>query len=179
VDANLFNGDYYEQKVIVENEGNDYDPSTNTLQKIDFRSPPLQLANACLVDQLVGVLIGKVSGINGLLDPVHVRRTLETIHKHNFHRSLHNHFNHMRTFALGDEAATVMASYPHGDRPEVPFPYYTEVMTGFEYTAAIHMLYEGMTEQGLELMQAGVHATTAIGAAHLTRLNGAIIMPAP
>ena len=41
-----------------------------------------------------------------------------------------------------------MASYP-GERPEFPFPYFTEVMTGFEYTAAIGMLYEGLTEDGL------------------------------
>jgi hypothetical protein len=41
-----------------------------------------------------------------------------------------------------------MAGYPDG-RPANPFPYFTEVMTGFEYTAAIGMLYEGLTEEGL------------------------------
>jgi len=41
-----------------------------------------------------------------------------------------------------------MAGYPDG-RPANPFPYFTEVMTGFEYTAAVGMLYEGMTEEGL------------------------------
>ncbi|MCX6561521.1 MAG: hypothetical protein NTZ26_13525, partial [Candidatus Aminicenantes bacterium] len=52
------------------------------------------------------------------------------------------------TFALGDEAALLMAGYPDG-RPDNPFPYFTEVMTGFEYTAAIGMLYEGKTAEGL------------------------------
>ncbi|MCK7489588.1 MAG: non-lysosomal glucosylceramidase [Anaerotruncus sp.] len=33
-------------------------------------------------------------------------------------------------------------SYPK-DRPAKPFPYFTEVMTGFEYAAAVGMLYEG------------------------------------
>jgi len=28
-------------------------------------------------------------------------------------------------------------------------PYFNEVMTGFEYAAAVHMLYEGLVEQGL------------------------------
>jgi hypothetical protein len=42
-----------------------------------------------------------------------------------------------------------MASYPHS-RPANPFPYFTEVMTGFEYAAAIGMLYEGQTENGLK-----------------------------
>jgi len=41
-----------------------------------------------------------------------------------------------------------MASYPDG-RPAVPFPYFPEVMTGFEYTAAAGMLYEGDTANGL------------------------------
>ena len=45
-----------------------------------------------------------------------------------------------------------MAGYPEGKRPQTPFPYFAEVMTGFEYTAAIHMLYEGMTEEGLKVI---------------------------
>lgn len=47
----------------------------------------------------------------------------------------------------------LMASYPRGRRPARPFPYYGEAMTGFEYTAAVHMLYEGMTKQGLEVFK--------------------------
>ena len=42
-----------------------------------------------------------------------------------------------------------MASYP-GERPAAPFPYFTEVMTGFEYTAAVGMLQEGLEKQGLQ-----------------------------
>lgn len=69
--------------------------------------------------------------------------------KYNYKSSLAEHFNCLRTFALGDESALLMASYPKG-RPTNPFPYFTEVMTGFEYTAAIGMLYEGQTESGLK-----------------------------
>ena len=42
-----------------------------------------------------------------------------------------------------------MAAYP-GSRPVNPFPYFTEVMTGFEYTAAVGMLQEGQTWNGLQ-----------------------------
>ena len=45
-----------------------------------------------------------------------------------------------------------MASYPRS-RPLNPFPYFTEVMTGFEYVAAIGMLYEGQTENGLKCIK--------------------------
>jgi hypothetical protein len=74
--------------------------------------------------------------------------------RHNFRTHLYHHFNHLRTFALNDESALLMASYPRGRRPKRPFPYYNEVMTGFEYVAAIHMLYEGQTADGLKCISA-------------------------
>jgi hypothetical protein len=54
----------------------------------------------------------------------------------------------MRSFALGEERALLMASFPKS-RPAFPFPYFPEAMTGFEYTAAIGLLYEGQNEDGL------------------------------
>ena len=45
-----------------------------------------------------------------------------------------------------------MASWPKG-RLEVPFPYFAEAMTGFEYCAAVGMLYEGMTADGLKCIK--------------------------
>jgi hypothetical protein len=56
----------------------------------------------------------------------------------------------MRNYVLGDEKALVMASYPRGNRPKRPFPYFNEVLTGFEYSAAIGMIYEGMDTEGFD-----------------------------
>jgi hypothetical protein len=53
---------------------------------------------------------------------------------------------------LGDEKALLMASWPNG-RPKVPFPYFSEVMTGFEYAAAVGMMYEGMQPEGIEVVK--------------------------
>jgi hypothetical protein len=53
---------------------------------------------------------------------------------------------------MGDESALLMASYPK-DRPKNPFSYFTEVMTGFEYTAAVGMLYEDQVEDGLKCIR--------------------------
>ena len=39
-------------------------------------------------------------------------------------------------------------------RPVRPFPYFNEVMTGFEYTAATGLLQTGDTEAGLEIIRA-------------------------
>ena len=55
-----------------------------------------------------------------------------------------------RTFALNDEAALVICDYGKAERPEIPFPYYAEVMTGFEYSTAALMLYSGMVNEGVE-----------------------------
>jgi len=74
--------------------------------------------------------------------------------KHNFKKDLYAHFNHLRSFALCEESALLMATYPKGRRPQQPFPYCNEVMTGFEYTAAVHMLYEGLIADGLKVIQA-------------------------
>ncbi len=46
-----------------------------------------------------------------------------------------------------------MASYPRGNRPTRPFPYFNEVMTGFEYTAALGMIAEGMEDEGIQVIK--------------------------
>ena len=116
-------------------------------------NPDYQLGEGCLVDQLVGQFLAHVCGLGYLVDEQNVKATLDGIMKYNFREDLSDHFNCMRTYALADESALLMASYPKS-RPENPFPYFTEAMTGFEYTAAIGMLYEGQTENGLKCIQA-------------------------
>ena len=44
----------------------------------------------------------------------------------------------------------VICDYGKAERPRIPFPYYAEVMTGFEYSTAAHMLYAGMIREGVE-----------------------------
>ncbi|UOY04935.1 glycoside hydrolase family 116 protein [Muricauda sp. SCSIO 64092] len=47
-----------------------------------------------------------------------------------------------------------MGYYPEGKREARPFPNYSEVMTGFEYSTSAHTIYEGLLEQGLEVFSA-------------------------
>jgi non-lysosomal glucosylceramidase len=114
--------------------------------------PEYQLGEGCLVDQLVGQYVAHICGLGYLVDSANIRATLNSIMKYNYRDNLSDHFNCFRSFALGDEAALLMASYPY-TRPENPFPYFTEVMTGFEYTAAVGMLYEGLEEDGLKCIR--------------------------
>jgi uncharacterized protein (DUF608 family) len=149
IDSALFNGEYYIHQVVPPRDKSTIAPSLLVgMGSSDFSNPDYQLGNGCLVDQLIGQMMAHVCGLGYLTKPAHVRTTLQSIMKYNYMESLADHFNCLRTFALGNESALLMASYPKG-RPKNPFPYFTEVMTGFEYTAAIGMLYEGQTENGL------------------------------
>jgi hypothetical protein len=72
--------------------------------------------------------------------------------KRNFVPRFDNVFNNMRSYVMDRESGLIMASWPKG-RLKVPFPYFAESMSGFEYTAAIGMLYEGQRENGLKCIQ--------------------------
>jgi uncharacterized protein (DUF608 family) len=148
-DENLFNGEYYIHKIIVPDKEDIPEEQLVGMGSADYGNPDYQLGEGCLVDQLVGQYLAHVCGLGYLLKKENVAKTLESIMKYNYKSDLSDHFNCFRSYALGDEAALLMASYPKS-RPVNPFPYFTEVMTGFEYTAAIGMLYEGQTDDGLK-----------------------------
>ena len=148
-DETLFNGEYYEQIIQTAEKKEDILMKTVASGKAYISDPPYQLGKGCLVDQLIGQYMAHVYGLGYLVKPENVQKTLNSIMKYNYRPTMLNHFNNMRSYALGDESALLMASYPRGGRPKIPFPYYSEVMTGFEYTAAIGMLYEGQNQNGL------------------------------
>ena len=153
IDANLFNGEYYEHEIRPPKDKSDIAPSLLIgMGAKDPTRPDYQLGSGCLVDQLVGQYMAHVCGLGYLLEPANVSKTMAGIMKYNLREGMYRHFNCMRSFAMGDESALLMASYPK-DRPKNPFSYFTEVMTGFEYTAAVGMLYEDQIEDGLKCMQ--------------------------
>jgi uncharacterized protein (DUF608 family) len=150
IDANLFNGEYYVQQVKGQPRSTIPQALLNTMGSDNTERPEYQMGTGCLVDQLVGQYQADVCGLGPLVDPAHVRATLESILRYNYKRELAAHQAVQRTFALNDESALVIADYARGERPAVPFPYYAEVMTGFEYTAAAQMIFTGLAREGVE-----------------------------
>ncbi|HSH19949.1 MAG TPA: GH116 family glycosyl-hydrolase [Draconibacterium sp.] len=145
-DENLFNGEYYEHMVL--------DPETKK-EITDYSAPNMpkyQLAKGCLVDQLVGQYMAHICGLGYLASEENIKTTLKSILKYNSMESMENHFNNMRSYALGKESALLMASWPKG-RPKIPFPYFSEVMTGFEYAAAVGMMFEEMQPEGISVVK--------------------------
>ncbi len=155
MDEHLFNGEYYEQEVRPPASPDAVLPATRlNMGAADPARPDFQLGRGCLVDQLVGQYLAHAAGLGHLLEPSRVRSALRSILRYNRRAALYDHVNHMRTYALNDESALLMASYPRGCRPESPFPYFSEAMTGFEYCAAVHMIYEGLRKEGLRAIAA-------------------------
>jgi non-lysosomal glucosylceramidase len=153
IDANLFNGEYYVQKVRGWPQSDIAPSLRSTMGSDDTEKPQFQVGEGCLVDQMVGQYLASVAGLGALLDKSNIRATLASIHRYNYKRTLLEHNSVQRTFALNDEAAMVICDYGKAPRPRIPFPYYAEIMTGFEYSTAAHMLYEGMVPEGVEAIR--------------------------
>ncbi|MBV8550478.1 MAG: hypothetical protein JOY54_04205 [Acidobacteriaceae bacterium] len=150
LDANLFNGSYYVQKIAAHPASTIAKGLRSGMGADDPEHPQYQVGEGCLVDQLLGQYLADVAGLGQLIDPGHVKTTLDSIYRYNHKPNLFDHECVQRTFALNDEAAMIICDYANAERPKIPFPYYAEVMTGFEYSTAALMLYRGMTDRGLE-----------------------------
>ena len=155
MDEVLFNGDYFHHKIIPTLDVETIHPGLrhSNMGASNMAEPELQLGDGCLVDQLVGQFLAHICGLGYLSNQDNQKMALSSIRKWNHRDEFYSEFNHMRNFVLGDEKALLVASYPQGNRPLRPFPYFSEVMTGFEYTAAVGMIYEDQIEEGLEIIK--------------------------
>jgi uncharacterized protein (DUF608 family) len=158
MDADLWAGEFYVQKVRNPAPGDSikahYDPRHPPALREGEDQPRYQYGAGCLSDQMLGQWFAHVVGLGYLLPEEHVRTTMRSIFRHNFKPDLSAHDNCQRTYALNGEGGLLACSWPNGGRPRYPFPYADEVWTGIEYQAAAHLMYEGMVEEGLAIVQA-------------------------
>ncbi len=153
LDANLFNGEYYVQKVRGVQKEQIAAVLRSQMGSEDTETPNYQVGEGCLVDQLVGQYLADVAGLGPLVDPARIRKTLESIHHYNFRRDMFHHDSVQRTYVVNDEAALVICDYGKAERPRIPFPYYAEAWTGHEYSAASEMIYAGLVREGVECFE--------------------------
>ncbi|MGC1296584.1 MAG: GH116 family glycosyl hydrolase, partial [Alloacidobacterium sp.] len=126
---------------------------TSDMGSENTEMPEYQVGSGCLIDQLVGQYLTGIGGMKPLISDEHLRATLRSIYRYNYKRSLVDHDNVERTYALNDEAAVVVCDYGKAERPHIPFPYYAEAWTGTEYTAAALMMPWGMAAEGIEIVR--------------------------
>lgn len=116
--------------------------------------PKYQYGEGCLSDQLLGQYLAHVAGLGYVLDSSHVRVAMKSIYNYNFRKSMAAFPNVQRVYAVNDEAGLLLCSWPHGNRPALPFVYSDEVWTGIEYQVAASLIYNGWIREGLEMVRA-------------------------
>jgi uncharacterized protein (DUF608 family) len=134
----MFNGEYFEQ----------------ALDCTAPDAPKYQHGRGCLSDQMFGQWSAHVAGLGYLYGQEIVRSSMASVFRHNFRAPLGDHANMQRIYAVADEDALLLCSWPRGGRPAFPFPYSDEAWTGIEYQVASHLIHEGMMEEGIAIVRA-------------------------
>jgi hypothetical protein len=102
----------------------------------------------------LGFWIAKVAGLGDIADTEKVKSHLLAIHKYNLKHDLSEHANPQRpSFAMSDDGGLLLCSWPRGGALSLPFVYSNEVWTGIEYQVASHLMFEGLVEEGLEIVR--------------------------
>lgn len=165
-DEKLFNGEYYQQDIDLNDIGilKRYAGSTAALNgggavevywNAEAKEIKYQFGEGCAADQQLGQWHALLCGLGDILDQDHSRAALEAVYRHNYKPTLRDHFNPCRIYATGDEATTVICDWPEGKRrPLISAPYAEEGWPGIEYQVASHMIMMGMYDQGLQVVRA-------------------------
>jgi uncharacterized protein (DUF608 family) len=163
MDGQLFNGEYYQQKVeylglrdsSFANMVAHVDEKSSEMQQLLKREGPrYQYGSGCLSDGVIGEWMARTYGIATPLNRKNARLALQSIFKYNFKTDLSEHANAQRPgYAMGHESGLLLCSWPHGNKPTLPFVYSDEVWTGIEYQVASHLIEEGFVEEGLTIVQ--------------------------
>jgi uncharacterized protein (DUF608 family) len=163
-DKNLFNGEYYVQRIdlndraLIESfEDGDVltgDTVLHAYWNDEAGEVKYQYAEGCEIDQVVAQWHANLCGLGEIYDAAQVKSALAAVYRYNFKPSLRRHVNPCRIYGLNDEAGTLICEWPAGVRkPVIPVPYSEECMHGFEYQAAAHMIQAGMEKEGLDIVR--------------------------
>ena len=143
----LFNGEYFVQEEDPEH-----------LDKIG-------VGEGCYIDQVFGQGWAFQLNLGRLYNEQMIRSSLNALWKYNFVPDMGALRDSLpptvagRPYAVDGESGLVMCTWPLGGRRDAweehwQFGYFNETMTGFEYQAASHMVWEDMLDYGLGVVRA-------------------------
>lgn len=143
----LFNGEYF-----IQNE----DPN---------HKDAIGIGTGCYIDQVFGQSWAFQLGLGRLYNEEMIQKSLDALWKYNFVPNMGDFRKSLpeqlagRPYAIDDDAGLVMCTWPKGGKKSGwekhwQFGYFNECMTGFEYEAAGHMIWEGKLEKGLTVTKA-------------------------
>ncbi len=163
LEAELFNGEYFYQKIQTQDLNAEFRPlaSSNNgpgyahiVEMLNTEGPKYQYGTGCLSDGVLGFWIARMAGLGELVDVDKVKSHLRAVHKYNLKHDLSDHANPQRpAFALGRDGGLLLCTWPRGGQLSIPFVYSDEVWTGIEYQVASHLMLEGVVREGLEIVR--------------------------
>ena len=148
--AELFDGEYFVQLE---------DPA---------HADAIGTGRGCHIDQIFGQTWAHWVGLGSIFDRERQVSALRALWKFNFVPDLgpfRQRFPRGRWYAAAGDAGLVMCTWPKGGESSNysrhwQYGYFNECMTGFEWQAAAHMIYEGLEEP--DLLEAGLAVSRAI-----------------
>ena len=136
LEERLWGGEYYRQRIS--------------------RDGPKQVGRGCLSDQLLGQWFSWVIGLGDLVPVQRSRQALASVFRYNFRQDLRESVTWYRVYAMAGEAGLLNCTFPHGPAatgvPEHGF--FSEVWSGVEYQVAASLIYAGLVDEGLQIVQA-------------------------
>ncbi len=144
----LFDGEYFIDKV-----------DSNHLDAINS-------GTGCEIDQVFGQSWAFQVGLPRILPKKETVTALKSLWRYNFSPDLGPYrtiYKPGRWYAMAGEAGLLMCSFPRrdwdyeqakGKGPDFAAGYFNECMNGFEYQVAGHMIWEGLTMEGLAVGRA-------------------------
>ena len=156
MNEHLFNGSYFFQKIDLSDKSlvDRFDVAP-TYWNEEAGEIKYQIADGCMIDQMLADWHAALIGANGVFDPEKKKIALRNLYQNNYKSSMRSVTNMWRNFSLDDEQGTVICSYPDGTEvPAIPIPYCEETMTGFEYALAGLMIAQGFIFEGENIVRA-------------------------
>jgi uncharacterized protein (DUF608 family) len=168
VDDNLFNGEFYVQKLDLHDRAQLKPYASSVLSRrlmgadvyVQYWSEEhgelkYQIGDGCLIDQLLGQWHAHLYGLGAIFDDAKAVKALRAIYRHNFKERLGDTFNPCRLFGLYDEAGTIIVAWPEGThKPAVPAPYSQETFHGMEYAFGGALIQYGLVHEGVRVFRA-------------------------
>jgi hypothetical protein len=126
------------------------------------------IGDGCYIDQIFGQTWAHWVGLGRLFDRDKQLSALRALWKYNFVPDVgpfRKKFLQGRWYAMAGDAGLVMCTWPRGGKRDDwerhwQYMYFNECMSGFEYQAAAHMVWEGFDQP--DLLQNGLAITRAI-----------------
>jgi len=163
MENDLFNGEYFNQKIEWQNLNAKLDVSSKlwnssyspeALEIVKKEGPKYQYGNGCLSDGIVGAWLASMCGLPDYLNDTKTKSHLNAVYKYNFKKDLSDFANPQRSnYAFGKEGGLVLCTWPNGGELSLPFVYSNEVWTGIEYQVASHLMSQGEIEKGLDIVR--------------------------